>query len=178
VASYDLSEFRALPWVRVTPWFRVGLGAFAAAALALTAYGFLVRVWGGGIGIETAVGTGLIFAILGSMLVVSLLMRPSARGITIDEDGVRLDYGSGRQVTIQWGPQTEVIRGRRTEGTPDFISRGRPLSSIYGRFGGLSETFISQPAFQELLASSQSHGYEIRETDAGAGWYVYSLRRQ
>ncbi len=49
--------------------------------------------------------------------------------------------------------------------------------SIYGRFGGLSETFVPKSAFDELVKVAESHGLVLHETRVRTGWFLYTIAR-
>jgi hypothetical protein len=178
--EYDLSEFRDLPWVKLVRAFRVALGTFAILAIAYAAYG-TYRVARepdiGHVQIVQLLGFGLAFFVLGTMLVVAILSRRGASKLVIDGAGVRLEYGPNRADFRPWDIQGVLVRGRRTDGVRDSVSRGLPLRSIFGRNGGFQETFLTEAAFGDLLSEARSRGFELTERAGRTGWQLYSLSK-
>lgn len=174
MTRYELSEYRKLPWARFMRWFRVGLATFAVILLADSAYGFYHQ-FTAGTDLLHNVGAGLIFFILAMFLAVAILMRSGADAMTIDETGVRLEYQRGAPVVRSWGSSRPKLRGRRTDGAKDSISRGKPLWSVYGPQGGLSETFIPESAYRELVQTAQRHGLQFTERAGRPDWFLYTI---
>jgi hypothetical protein len=176
--SYSLREYRTLPWVRFLLWFRVAFSLFLAVLTAWTAYEVYAQVMGSRFSLDNLTGSILIFLIVGLFAFWMVFMRPPALELAIDETGVRLDYERGTPDTRRWNDALTRFRGRRTDGVSDSISRGKPLCSIYGRLGGLSESFIPAPAFEELVAMANAHGFVLSERSGRPGWTLYSLERK
>ena len=177
MTRYDLNEFRTLRWVRVRGWFGTGLVVFAAAAIAWASYGFYLREEQGGVTSVTLVGVVLGFSILGGMVAIGALLGPQAVGIAIDEAGVRLEFERGGPYSRRWDEPRLKLQGRRTDGVSDFISQGRPRASVYGRFAGLTETFIPPQAFDEMIVLAKRLGFRVSEQRGRPGWVLYTLRR-
>jgi hypothetical protein len=178
VTEYDLSEFRALPWVRFMESVRVILRLFVAAAGAGVAYdGYLVLTSGHPSVTRIAAVGGLIvlwavFAWLG------LSMRAAASKLTVDDDGICLEFPRGRSDTRRWEDPRFRMRGRRTDGVDDAVSRRSAMQSIFGPRGGASESFVPAVALEEVYATAKRHGLEVRDNPSGRpGWILYSISR-
>lgn len=177
MARYDLSDFRSLPWVRYLWWFRAGIilaGTLLGVWIAIGAYQLAA-----GPGVTPAQGAGVAMAslIVGLFLALGFMFRTQAVGLTIDMEGIRLDYRRGPPFVRSWKTAGLTIRGRRTDGVNDSVSGGRALWSVYGRFGGLTESFIPLGAYEELLRVSSAHQTSYHEKSGGVGWFLYQIRR-
>lgn len=177
MVRYDLSSYRVLSWVRLMRGFRVGLIVFGAAGILWAVYGFYVRNNLNPTDSLSIIGDMLVMLVFGLFLFYWLALRPQALAISIDESGVRLDFQGGRSVFNAWSDPRVSFRGRRTPGVNDSVSRGRALWSVYGRFGGFSETFIPERAYDDLRLVSECHGLKLSERSVGLGWTLYTLYR-
>jgi hypothetical protein len=177
MGSHDLRESNDFAWPRVIFWFRIGMATFAIVLLASVLYGLYQVITGPGLSQAQIVGAGLIVVILGLFLLVGLAGRSAAQELIIDQTGVRLSYRRGRPDFRPWDAPRVTVRGRRTDGASDSVSRGRALWSIYGRFGALSETFIPAAAFSELVDTARNHGLRETEQRGRPGWYFYVITR-
>lgn len=177
MATYDLREYRALPWFRILFWFRIGFGVFIAALLFLILFGIYHQIETDSFGPMRAVGAGFVFLILGLLLLLAALMGPPAARLQVDEVGIRFEYARGRADSRTWESPRMKIQGRFTRGADDIISGGRPVWSIYGRFGGFSETFVPASAFEEMRASAEAHGFVMTESIGHPGWTLFKLGR-
>ncbi len=175
MTSYNLREYRTALWFRLRAWFRIGFSVFVAVMVAGVVYGIYRQVSAGKFGSMQVIGDGLIFFILGLFLLVVLLMRPPAVEFVVDEVGVRLVFDSGAPDVRPWGSERTRIRGRFTAGANDSISRGQPVWSVYGPYGGLSESFVPGPAFQELRSAAKVHGFVMTESSGPPGWTLYTI---
>jgi hypothetical protein len=176
MTQYDLSESLDPRWAGVMLGLRIGMGVFAIVLLATTSYGVFRMAAGPGLDLLHDVGTGLIYFILSLFLLVAIIMRPAATGLLIDETGVRLQFKRGPPDVRLWNDAKLRLVGRRTDGVDDFISRGRPLWSIYGRFGGLTETFIPRAAFDDLVHRSDDLHLVRGEKTGRNGWFLYEIK--
>jgi hypothetical protein len=175
MTRYDLSRPLNPQWARFTFAFRIGMGAFAIILLVTTAYGVYRMVTGAGLDLPHLIGTGLIFFILGIFLLISILMRPAATGLVIDEKGVRLEYKRGQPYAQGWSDPNFVIRGQWTRGASGPASRGGPQFSIYGKQGGFSVTFVPETAYRELVVEAASRGLILAERHKGPDKVLYSI---
>jgi hypothetical protein len=174
---YDLEMFRVVPWVRFIRYLRIGSAIFAVVALSLSAYSVFRQAVGPGLDSLDIQGASLIFLILGLMLLYAFLMRPGARSLTIDETGIRLEFRRGPPDVRPWSNPRFRIRGRWTNGVRDGVSRGRPLWSIYGPYGGFSESFVPQTAYNDLVLEAGRHGLRVIERSGRPGWTLYTIKR-
>jgi hypothetical protein len=177
MTRFDLSESNDFTWPHAVQWFRLGLGSASVVVLAWVAYGAYKQVAGPGPNSLQIVGAGLIFWILGSILLVALLLRAPAAALVVDESGVRLEFRRGAPYVRLWNDPHVRFKGRRTVGVGDSISRGRPRWSVYGRFAGLTETFVPEAAFTELVNAAATHGFHETETQGNPGWLLYTISR-
>lgn len=177
MTRYDLGEFQSLTWVRAMRWLRMGCATFGVIAAIWVGYGAFLQLKGGRLDSLHIVADALAFFILGCFLFVGLAGRGAASGLVIDGTGVQLIYSRGRPDFREWDDTQIILRGRRTDGVGDSIFRGRALWSIFGRFGGLSETFIPKSAFDELVGLSGSHGLILHESRGRPGWFLYTIKR-
>lgn len=175
MSRYDLLEYRKLPWVRYVRVFRVAFAVFLVAVSVWVALGVLTQAVNANLDSIKIVGSALIFMILGLFLFVVSAMRPPAISISIDQSGVRLEFRRGPPDLRTWSGRRTKFRGRYTTGASDSISNGHPLWSVYGRFGGLTESFIPGSAFRELVSEAEGHGFRRREWSGRPGWVLYAL---
>lgn len=175
MTSYDLGECRKAAWFRLRGRFRIGLAVFVAVLMAGAVYGVYGMVNAGRFGSMQLVGTGLIFFIIGLFILVVLLMRPPAVKFEIDEAGVRLDFDRGAADVRSWTSARTRIRGRFTTGATDSVSHGQAIWSVYGPFGGFSESFVPGSAFEELRSTAKVHGFVMTERSGRPGWTLYTI---
>ena len=173
--EYDLLTANQIGWVRGLQWFRIGFGTFSAGLLALVALGVYDRAAAGQLGLADTVGGILIFFILGVILVIAAVLRSPAIRLVLDDEGLRLVYRRGRPYCPRWNDARIDVRGRWTPGARDSISGGRPRYSVYGRFKGLTESFIPQEAFVELRSQAIAQGLRLTERPGNPGWTLYRL---
>jgi hypothetical protein len=69
----------------------------------------------------------LVLFILGLFVFLALIMRTDAKYLTLDENGIQLEYIRGGAYTRNWGGLEIRVSGRWTEGTPDSVSSGRAI---------------------------------------------------
>ena len=177
MSRYDLKEYQSLPWVRLLFWFRIGFAVFVAVLIGSTVYGAYERVAAAEQSLLSLIGFVLISLILGLFVFVLLMMRPPATALTIDGEGVRLEFARGSTDVRRWNQPMTSFRGRYTLGVSDSVSRGQPLWSVYGRIGALPESFIPKSAFDELVLACESHGFGITRRDGRPGWTLYAITR-
>jgi hypothetical protein len=74
-----------------------------------------------------------VVAVAGLLLVDSLVgwvafvvITPPAEWVEVDQKGVRMGYESGRILGRDWSDEDIILRLYRTDGTSDWISKGRP----------------------------------------------------
>ena len=178
MSRYDLRTCRALPWVSYLRWFRVCFSVFIAAVSTWVAYGLYVEASDGMLSTLRFFGVALIFLILGLFTFVVAAMRAPAIDLTIDALGFRLEFERGSPDIRLWNESRTRFLGRFTDGASDTISQGRPVWSVYGRFGALSESFIPKSAFDELVSVSKSHGFVLSERRDRPGWTLYTIGRR
>lgn len=176
MASYDLRDSNNFGWVRFQRWFSLGLRAFVVVMAVAIAYDAYL--------VATARQTVLDFVALGFLLWVwslffwiALNLRPPAESITIDDQGIRLDFSRGHADIRQWGDPKVRVRGRQTDGVGDSISRGVPLQSVFGPRGGFQETFLPRPALVEVFEKARGHGLAVSIVPGRPGWSRYIISR-
>lgn len=166
-----------MPWVRGMRWARAGFGIFAVVGIGATTYGVYRQISVSGTSPLQVVGDALVFWILAMFLALAILIRPQAEALIIDAEVVRLEFKGGKTYVREWNRAGIRLKGRRTLGVRDGVSRGRALWSIYGRFGGLSETFIPEAAFNQLVTLARGHSLRLVERSGRPGWSLYTFSR-
>jgi hypothetical protein len=177
MTRFDLRESNDFAWPHAVQWFRIGIGAFAVVFIAVVTYGLYQLITGHALSQLQAIGSGLSFWILGMFLLIAVLMRAPAAALVVDELGVRLEFKRGAPYVRLWSDPQLRLKGRRTDGVADSISRGRPRWSLCGRFGGLTESFVPEAAFNELVTAAATHGLHETETLGHPGWLLYTISR-
>lgn len=175
--EYDLVAANHFGWVLGVQWFRVGLGAFAVVLLAIVTRGVYEQAVAGQLDSTRLVGAILIFFIIGLMLFIVAALRSPAVRMVVDVEGLRLVYRSGKPFSQDWNDPGIDLRGRWTLGVRDTISRGKPRYSVYGRLGGLTESFIPEGAFRDLMAWARGRGLHRTDRPGNPGWNLYRLNR-
>ncbi|MGA9839095.1 MAG: hypothetical protein WBF81_07475 [Thermoplasmata archaeon] len=178
MTDYDLREFQKLRWVRFVIWFGIGLRVFVVLFGVWFLYGSYLMFVRGGVSSLALVGIVLISWIWAMFLFLALTWRGQATSITLNQDMISIKFERGGVYARRWESPKLVIRGRKTEGAADFISAGQPLRSVYGRWMGLTESWIPAPAFRDLVEHSRFHGMDYRESRGRAGWVLYVMRRR
>jgi len=173
--EYDLTESNRFGWVIGLRLTILGLGAFAVLLLGWVGYGTYLRANSTGFDSAELVGLPALYFCIGMMLIIPALYRAPAAQLIVDDSGIRLNYSRGKPYSQVWSDPNIAVRGRWTPGVRDSISRGRPLYPIYGRFGGLTETFIPEAAYRDLKAWSESRGLILAEPPRNRGWTRYSI---
>jgi hypothetical protein len=177
MTRYDLREFRRMSWTRGLAWFRVGMAVYLIGFAAFIGLGIYSLASMGRLNLF-AVG---FYALMGFTIAVIAWTVSSMRGgaswLVIDSEGIRLEYPRGFADSRAWRDTNFRIRGRRTEGALDDVSRGAGRQSIFGPRGGVSETFIPRAAFVELSLEAKIHGMTIHERPSQPGWIVYEVSR-
>ena len=176
--EYDLVAANQFGWVRGVKWFRIGLATFAVVLTALVAEGVYKKAVAGQLDSAHLVGAVLSFVILGLFLFVCAALRSPAVRLSLSDEGVRLIYRRGGPYLRRWDDPSIVIRGRWTEGVQDTISRGKPRYSVYGRFQGLTESFVPEEAFRALRAQAKARSLYLTEHSGNPGWTLYQLKRE
>lgn len=175
--EYDLVAANQFGWVRGMQWFRIGVGTFAVVLLATVTRWVYVQAVTGQLNNAQLVGGVLIFFILGLMLFIAAAIRSPAVRLVLDDECLRLVYRRGRSYSRRWDDVRMDVRGRWTAGVRDTISGGTPRYSVYGRFQGLTESFIPQDAFRELRTQASARGLRLTERSGNLGWTLYRLNR-
>ena len=175
MTSYDLREYRTASWFRLRARFRIGFSVFVAVLVAAAVYGIYGQVSTAKFGSMQVIDAGLVFFILGLFVLVVLLMRPPAIELVVDEAGVRVVFDSGAPDVRPWGSARTRFRGRFTAGANDSVSRGQPVWSVYGPFGGFSESFVPGAAFQEFRSAAKACGFVMTERSGRPGWTLYTI---
>ncbi len=173
--EYDLTESNRFGWVTGIRSAMLGLRAFTVVLLGDISYGVYLMARSTGLDSAHLVGVPLLYFCGGMLLLVSVRYRPPAVRLMLDDSGIHLIYHRGKQYFQGWSDPDFVVRGRWTPGVRDAISRGRPLYSIYGRFGGLTETFIPEVAYSDLKTQSESRGFILAEPPGNRGWTLWAI---
>jgi hypothetical protein len=176
VVSYDLRQYAAMPWFKFRRAVRLGMSVGFVLLIiwdVTDVYRQLVDGSGNALGF---IGAGVILLILSFLLFVALMMRPPALELTIDDEKVCLEFNRGPPDVRYWKADGVTFRGRYTAGASDLISKNQPIWSLYGRLGGLSESFIPREAFDELQTRARALGFRFTEESGHPGWRLYSLR--
>lgn len=177
MTRYDLAEFRSLRWVRFMDRFRLGLRALVVGSGLGVAYNVdLALVVGSLSSARLAAVAGLVL-LWGLFAGIAASMRASAAGLVVDDEGITLEYAHGRVDRRSWRDPRIRIRGRRTAGVDDVISQGRPMQSIFGPSGGISESWVPKAALEEIFVKADQLGLLVSEPDGPPGWKRYSITR-
>jgi hypothetical protein len=176
MARYDLRDANNFAWVLFQRWFSLGLRVFVVLmgiAIAYDGYHVIaIRA-----PIIQFVALGFLLWVWSLFAWISFRFRPPASYLTIDESGMRLDYNRGSPDIRSWRDARLRIRGRRTDGVKDSISRGKPLQSVFGPRGGYQESFLPRAALDELFQEAKRHGLGVSERFSRPGWTVYIISR-
>jgi hypothetical protein len=176
MTQYDLTEFRWVGPIQFNLTFAVGLGTFAIAAITWLTYGVYVMTTGGALDPLQLVGTLGLYIIFAMFLSVALMTRTPAVRLEINDFGVRLAYKRGRPYARNWNESRLTLHGRRKSDVAPSGSSVQPLWSIYGRFGGLTESFIPKVAFEDLVRHAQAHNLRLSERPGHPGWVLYTIK--
>lgn len=176
MTRYDLRESNNFAWAHFQRWFSLGLRVFVILMGVVIAYH--------GYQVITTSSPAIQFVALGLLLWVWSLFawmafsfRRAASFLTIDDAGIRLDYSRGSPGARQWGDAKLRIRGRRTDGVMDSISRGKAIQSIFGPLGGFQESFLPRSALDELFHEARRRGLTVSERPGRHGWMLYLISR-
>jgi hypothetical protein len=159
---FDLTAMRSLPDARMNDvgrWASFGgVGVFAAIAIWFVSTSLRSHP-----GISPPLGFyGLLaaFAFFIGMLTLRVHMcSPSADWVALDERAVALGYRNGRVRRIDWADPEFYFAMSRTE---PWRGKGKnhPLTiragSLYQHYA-----FPTQPAFDEIIRASQTHGMRV-----------------
>lgn len=174
MTRYDLSPFRRMPVVRL-------LNALRWVLRCVTLLVILGLVWslvtGPALTGERVAGFALLFFIFGLGGFAGFASTPQATSLTVGTEGIFLEYGRSSSLVGRWDDPNVVLRGMRTDGVKDYTSRGKPLHSIWGRWKGLTESYIPHEAFEEVLQLAKEHGLRMEEVPIRRGWLRYTLKR-
>lgn len=123
-------------------------------------------------------------AVVGLLIVDSLfgwigvtVILPPAAWVEVDDKGVRIGYASGRILGREWSSEETVLRLYRTDGTNDWISKGRPA------FGFTVDrqpfrAFLNSDAAEAILRIGRDHGLVAIDRPCGRkGWTRLDLTK-
>jgi hypothetical protein len=153
----------------------LGLELFAIVFLGIFSYGVFLMAASTGLDTAHLVALPGFYFCGGMMVLFSVLYRAPAARLVVDGNGIHLIYRSGQPYSQDWSDPNIIIRGRWTPGVRDIISRGRPLYSIYGRYGGFTETFIPEVAFRDVKTRSESRGLILAERTGHREWKLFTI---